>query len=126
MSRFFLYFFIFFWTVLKNVCARLRAHTKKGTENMPKNERPQVYTEFVRLRLTRQQYSKLQALCDHKKTSFSVECRRAIDQYLQNVYDVAFPIVTEQFTKWIVIISHSPLARYNQNKKKLSSARLRA
>lgn len=66
---------------------------------MPRNDRPQIYTEFVRLRLTHQQYSKLQALCDYKKTSFSVECRKAIDQYLQNVYDVAFPIVSERFTK---------------------------
>lgn len=64
---------------------------------MPPNNRPKKYTEFIRLRLTPQQVGKLQALCDHKKTTMSWECRQAIDQYLQNIYDVALPVVMEQF-----------------------------
>ena len=71
---------------------------QKGFD-MPANNRPRKYTEFVRLRLTAQQFSKLQTLCDHKSTTVSVECRKAIDQYLQNIYDVALPVVMEQLGK---------------------------
>lgn len=66
---------------------------------MPPNNRQKKYTEFIRLRLTKEQTSKLQALCDHKQTTISMECRNAIEQYLQNVNNVALPIALEYFAK---------------------------
>ena len=72
---------------------------KKGHVIMPPNNREKKYTEFIRLRLTKEQTAKLQALCDYKQTTISMECRNAIEQYLQNVHNVALPIALEYFAK---------------------------
>ena len=59
---------------------------------MPANNRPLQYSEFIRIRISKEHFLKLTALCDYNKTSMSKEVRKAIEQYLQNVYGVALPI----------------------------------
>lgn len=62
---------------------------------MPRNNRPKQYTEFVRLRLSREQFFKLNIISLSKGTSLSAELRAAVEQYITNIENVAVPIVTE-------------------------------